>query len=99
MLVFVTVQAFSSCGEGGHSLAEVRGLLIAASLVAGWAQGRGLGSYGSWALKHRLSSWGAQAQLPRSMWDLPRPGIEPVTPSLAGGFFITEPAGKPLMCF
>ena len=40
-LVFSTVQAFSSCGEGGHSLAEVRGLLIAASLIAGWAQGWG----------------------------------------------------------
>ena len=24
-------------------------------------------------------------------WNLPRPGIEPVSPALAGGFFITEP--------
>ena len=34
------------------------------------------------------------------MWDLPRSGIEPVLPALAGdigGFFITEPPGKPLM--
>ena len=30
------------------------------------------------------------------MWDLPRPGIEPVSPALAGGFFTTEPPGKPL---
>ena len=29
------------------------------------------------------------------MWDLPRPGIEPVSPTLAGGFFSTEPPGKP----
>ena len=29
------------------------------------------------------------------MWDLPRPGIEPVPPALADGFFITEPPGKP----
>ena len=30
------------------------------------------------------------------MWDLPHPGIEPVFPALAGGFFTTEPPGKPL---
>ena len=28
------------------------------------------------------------------MWDLPRSGIEPVFPALAGGFFTTEPPGK-----
>ena len=26
--------------------------------------------------------------------DLPNPGIEPVSPALAGGFFTTEPPGK-----
>ena len=26
---------------------------------------------------------------------LPRSGIKPVSPALAGGFFITEPPGKP----
>ena len=30
------------------------------------------------------------------MWDLPRPGIEPVSPALAGGFLTTSPPGKPL---
>ena len=29
------------------------------------------------------------------MRDLPRPGVEPVSPALAGGFFTTEPPGKP----
>ena len=29
------------------------------------------------------------------MWDLLRPGIEPMSPALAGGFFTTEPPGKP----
>ena len=29
--------------------------------------------------------------------DLPDPGIEPVSPALAGGFFTTEPPGKPLV--
>ena len=27
--------------------------------------------------------------------DLPDPGIEPASPALAGGFFTTEPLGKP----
>ena len=27
--------------------------------------------------------------------DLPNRGIEPVSPALAGGFFTTEPLGKP----
>ena len=29
------------------------------------------------------------------MWDLPRPGIKPVSPASAGRFFTTEPPGKP----
>ena len=29
------------------------------------------------------------------MWDLPESGIDPVSPALAGGFFTTEPPGKP----
>ena len=31
-----------------------------------------------------------------SPWNLPDPGIEPMCPALAGGFFTTEPHGKPL---
>ena len=30
------------------------------------------------------------------MWDLPGPGIEPVSPALAGGFLTTVPPGKSL---
>ena len=29
------------------------------------------------------------------MWDLPGPGLKPVSPALAGGFLTTEPPGKP----
>ena len=32
------------------------------------------------------------------MWDLPAPGLEPVSPALAGGFLTTAPPGKPLSC-
>ena len=43
----------------------------------------------------RLSSCGSRAQLLRSMWDPPRPGLEPVFPALAGRFSTTAPPGKP----
>ena len=36
----------------------------------------------------------AQAQLLHSMWNLPRPGTEPVSPALAGGLLSTGPPGK-----
>ena len=54
----------------------------------------GLSSCGSGALGCRLSSCGTQALLLHSMWDLPRPGIEPLSPALAGGFLTTAPPGK-----
>jgi len=52
-------------------------------------------SCGSWALEHRLSSCGTQAELPWDIRDLPRSGIEAVSPALAGGFSISGPPGKP----
>ena len=55
---------------------------------------RGLSSCGSWAVECRLSSCDARAQLLCSMWDFPRPGLEPVSSALAGGFLTTAPPGK-----
>ena len=43
----------------------------------------------------RLSSCGSRAQSLRGMWDLPRPGLEPVSPALAGRFSTAAPPGKP----
>ena len=60
------------------------------SSCSSWTQ-----SCGSPALEPRLSGCGSRAQLLRGIWRLPRPGIEPVSPALAGGFFPTEPPGKP----
>ena len=78
-------RAFSSCGKRGPLFIAVHGpLIIAASLVA---QHR--------LQKRRLSSCGSWAQLLRGMWDLPRPGLEPVSPALAGRFSTTAPPGKP----
>ena len=56
----------------------------------------GFSSCGMRALERRLSSCGAQAELLRSMWDLPGPGLEPMSPALAGGFPTTAPPGKPI---
>ena len=41
-----------------------------------------------------FSSCGPQALLPGSRWDLPGPGIEPVSPALASRFLTTGPQGK-----
>ena len=78
-------RAFSSCGKWGPLFIVVRGpLTIVASPVAEHR-----------LQTRRLSSCGSRAQLLRSMWDLPRPGLQPVSPALAGRLSITAPPGKP----
>ena len=56
----------------------------------------GFSSCGLRALERRLCSCGSWASLLRSMWDLPRPGIKPMSPALAGGFLTTGPPRKSL---
>ena len=46
-------------------------------------------------LEQRLSGCGTGSYLLCGMWDLTPPGIEPMSPVLAGRFFITELPGKP----
>ena len=78
-------RAFSNCGKWGPLFIAVRGpLTITASLVAEHK-----------LQTRRLSNCGSWAQLLRGMWDLPRPGLEPVSPALAGRFSTTAPPGKP----
>ena len=78
-------RAFSSYGKRGPLFIAVRGpLTITASLVAEHR-----------LQMRRLSNCGSRAQFLRGMWDLPRPGLEPVSPALAGRFSTTEPPGKP----
>ena len=55
-----------------------------------------LSSCGSRALEYRLSSCGTRALFLHSMWDLPGPGLEPMSLALAGGFLTTAPPGKSL---
>ena len=75
----------------------VRGLLaVGASPVAEhklWADR--LSSCGAWAPERGVSSCGAGAQLFRSAWNPPRPGIEPGCPALAGRLLGTAPSGVP----
>ena len=46
------------------------------------------------ALELRLRSCYTWAWLLHRMWDPPGPGIEPVSPALAGGFLPAAPSGK-----
>ena len=83
-------EVFPQLRQAGATLfSTVRGpLTAAASLV----------------VEHRLqtrrpSSCGSRAQPLHGMWDPPRPGLEPVSPALAGGLSTTAPPGKPWLCF
>ena len=81
------VRAFSSCGKQGPLFIAVHGpLTIAASLVAEHR-----------LQTRRLSNCGSRAQVLCGMWDPPRPGLEPVSPALAGRLSTTAPPGKPRM--
>ena len=77
-------RAFSSCGKWGPLFIVVRGpLTIAASpVVEHRLQTR------------RLSNCGSRAHLLCGTWDLPGPGLKPMSPALAGGFLTTAPPGK-----
>ena len=46
-----------------------------------------------------VSTCGTWTQLLCDTWDLPRPGVKPVSPALAGGFSTTELPGKSLCLF
>ena len=78
-------RSFSSCGKRGPLFIAVRGpLTIMASLVAEHR-----------LQTRRLSNCGTRAQSLHDMWDPPRPGLEPVSPALAGRLSTTAPPGKP----
>ena len=80
---------FSSCGEQGLPCLVGHGLLIsvASRVQSMGSREQGFSICGSWALEHGLSSCDARAWLLHSIWDLPGSGIEPLSPSLVGGFF------------
>ena len=93
----------------GYSLDAVHGLLTAVaflvvghrlqSLQASVVAMCGLSSCSSRAPEHRLSSCGIQASLLLDMWNLPKPGVQPGSLTLAGRFLTTEPPVKPSYWF
>ena len=81
--LFISGCAGSSLLRGLVSSCCKWGLLSSCRLWASHCGG--FSRWGAPALEHKLSRCGT--------WDLPRPGIEPMSPALAGGFFTTEPLG------
>ena len=84
--VFVSVQGLSLvAASGGHPSLQCAGLLLLRPLFVAEHK----------LQTCRLNSCGSRGLLHRGMWDLPRPGLEPVSPALAGRFSTAAPPGKP----
>ena len=84
--VFVAVSGPSRVAMSrGCCLAVVCRLLTAAASLVHCSSGSGV---------HGLNSGGSWAYLPCSLWDLFRPGIEPVSTALAERFLTTRQPGN-----
>ena len=98
--VFIAGGLFSRCGRrerlssyGVHT-SRCSNFSCCRSHVGFSTRGTSAQQCGFLVLGHRLSSFGAWAQLLSGMWGLHRPGTEPLSLALAGGFFTTEPSEK-----
>ena len=88
--VFVSVRGLSLvAASGGHSSSRCVGLSLSRPLL--------LRSTGSRRAGSVVVAHGPSCSAACGMWDLPRPGLEPVSPALAGRLSTTAPPGKP--CF
>ena len=108
--LFLAVLGLRWCMGSSLVVAGRGGLLYGCGAQASycsdfsWCGAPALGRTGfsqcsSWDLEYRLNTCGTQTPLLGATWDLPRSGIEPVSPALAGGCFTTEPPGKPPWSF
>ena len=86
--------AFSSCGEQGL-LSSCGAWVSQCGGFSCWGA-QTLGTWASVVEAHGLSSYGAWAQSPRSMCNLPEPGIKPMSPALADGFLSSIPPEESL---
>ena len=85
--VFVSVRGLSLVvASGGHSSSRCTGLSLSRPPVDNHR-----------LQTRRLSNRGSRAESLHGMWDLPRPGLEPASPALAGRFSTTAPPGKPCL--
>ena len=80
----LTHTALSRVSTCRGSLAEP--CPVTAEALLGAELGSGHGGQGSWA---------AQGQLLHCTWELPGPGVETMSPALAGGFLTPGPPGCP----
>ena len=84
--VFLSVRGLSPvAASGGHSSSRCAGLSLSRPL---FLRSTGSRCAGSVVVAHGPSCSAA-------MWDLPRPGLEPVSPALASRLSTTAPPGKP----
>ena len=80
-LHWASLLVFSSCGERGlHWVSAGRGFSLA--VVSG--------AY-SFVMMRRLLTAAASLVVEHGLWDLPRPGIKPMSPAWAGRFLATGP--------
>ena len=94
--VFLAVRGLSLVvASRGYSLLRCAGFSLRWPLLL-WSMGSrhtGFSSCGN-----RLNSCGVRAWLLCGMWDLPGPGLESMSPALAGRFLTTVPLGEPQLC-
>ena len=94
------IYLFDACAESSLIFPECRcplaarsGLLSSRGAPAPHCSG--FSCCKAWALRHNgISTWGTQAWLPHGMWNLPRPGVKPVSSALAGRLLTTGLPGK-----
>ena len=91
LAVLVFLQGLSLVAASAvYSSLRCRGFSLWWLLLWRTALGRtGFSSHGTWAEQ----AW-STGLVARNMWNLPRPGSEPLSPALAGGFFTTKLPGK-----
>ena len=97
--IYLFLKQLFICGCIGASLLHTGFLQLqrAGSLLWVWGSGSSLPQFlllWSMGSECRLSSCGSWAQRLCSMWGLPRSGVEPVSPTLAGGFLTIGPPAK-----
>ena len=83
--VFVAVPGVSLVAVTGASL-ELQCMGFSFSVASLVAE--------HWLWDARLNNCSIWAQLPWGLWNLPRPGIEPMSPLLIGRFLTAGPPGK-----
>ena len=112
LLFFSIFNLFFIFGCAGSSLLSVQTFSIARLLIAvtflvvehrleglrtSVVGAQGLSGCSSWALEHRLHGCGPRVLLQLGMCNLPRLGVKPMPPALAGRFLTTGAPEKSLL--